>query len=52
MNANDIPPHYLSRTVQPPDARMTHLEWVAYVLVAVALAVFGVFMLLKAAGWL
>lgn len=50
MNIDDIPPHYLSRDGWPPDGGMTALEWTAYIVAAVAAAVFGVFMLLQAAG--
>ena len=51
MNSDDIPPHYLSRDGLPPDASMTSLEWTAYIVAAVAAAVFGVCLLLQVAGW-
>ena len=51
MNIDDISPHYLSRNDLLPDGGMTSIEWAAF-LVAVAAAVFGVFMLLQAADLL
>lgn len=50
MNIDDIPPHYLSREGLSPDNGMTPLEWAAYLVAAVAMAGFGLLMLLQAAG--
>ena len=52
MNFDDIPPHFLSRDRLPADNGMTRLEWLIYLLVAVVIAVFGLLMLLQAAGLL
>ncbi|MDD2729409.1 hypothetical protein [Malikia sp.] len=41
MNIDDIPPHYLSREGLPPDNGMTPLEWATYLVVAAAIAGFG-----------
>ena len=50
MNIDDIPPHYLSRDDLPPDGGMSSLEWAAYILAALAAAVFGVCLLFQVAG--
>ena len=50
MNIDDIPPHFLSRDRLPADNGMTRLEWLIYLLVAAAVAVFGLMLLLQAAG--